>query len=304
MHVAVCIVAYRNPGDVGKCLAALEQQSHTDFAVIICENGGDVASRALAAILPAQLAGGQPVRLITAPDNPGYAGGVNRCLAASPDADAWWVLNPDTEPQPGALRALIDRLARGDVAAVGGLILAGDGRIGSCGGHWTPWLAFSSTIGKGLPVDAAPSEAEVEGKLSFVSGASLLCSRRFVETAGPMREDYFLYGEEVEWCLRARRAGLRLGYAPGASVVHHQGTATGSDRAVAERARLPVYFDERNRMLTLRDTMPLLLPVGALGALATLLYRYGRRRAWTQLGIALSAWRDGLLNRRGKPDWV
>ncbi len=42
----------------------------------------------------------------------------------------------------------------------------------------------------------------------------------FVEVNGLMREDYFLYAEEVEWCLRAKRRGLRLGLAPAARILH------------------------------------------------------------------------------------
>ena len=96
--VAVCIVGYRNPDDFVLCLAALARSRHADFEVVVCENGGPEAFDQLTKVLPAALPGGQPVRAILAPGNLGYAGGVNVCLAAAPDADAWWILNPDTEP--------------------------------------------------------------------------------------------------------------------------------------------------------------------------------------------------------------
>ncbi|MCW5758147.1 MAG: glycosyltransferase [Phenylobacterium sp.] len=105
MHVAIAIVGFRNAGDIVACLHALESSEHTDFEVVICENGGAAAFDALQAALPARLGGGQPVRIIMAEGNVGYAGGVNRAMAAAPDADAWWVLNPDTEAEPGALGA-------------------------------------------------------------------------------------------------------------------------------------------------------------------------------------------------------
>ena len=304
MRVAICIVAYRNPADIHACLAALSRQTYCDFTVVICENGGDAAWQALAEQLPAQLIGGQTVTVTSDATNPGYAGGVNRCIKISSSADAFWILNPDTEPSPTALAALVGRLAYGTADAVGGIIHLPDGRITSCGGHWQPWLGYSTSLGMGRTADHAPSPAEVEGRLSFISGGSLLCTRNFVEQSGLMREDYFLYGEEVEWCLRATRLGLRLGYAPDAFVLHHQGSSTGSDKGFAERGRLPVYCDERNRILTLRDTAPWLWPIGAAGALATILVRYGRRQAWNQLQIALTAWRHGVMNRRGRPDWM
>ena len=64
MHVVVAIVGYRNAGDIVGCLRALSASTHSDFEVVICENGGADAFRALTAAVPEALAGGQRVRLI------------------------------------------------------------------------------------------------------------------------------------------------------------------------------------------------------------------------------------------------
>ena len=106
MHVSVAIVGFRNVDDILRCLAALETATHKDFEVIICENGGPAAFDALKARAPSVLAGGQTVRCVLASGNLGYAGGVNVCLAETPQADAWWVLNPDTAPSPTSLALL------------------------------------------------------------------------------------------------------------------------------------------------------------------------------------------------------
>src|SRR5947208_17184567 len=98
MHVAVAIVGFRNSGDVVGCLNALSRSTHRDFEVIICENGGRDAYGTLLATIPAQLPGGQTVQAVLAPTNLGFAGGVNLCLNHAPNADAWWLLNPDTQP--------------------------------------------------------------------------------------------------------------------------------------------------------------------------------------------------------------
>jgi hypothetical protein len=129
----------------------------------------------------------------------------------------------------------------------------------------------------------------------------MMFGRRFVEVTGPMREEYFLYCEEVEWCLRAIARGLKLGFAPGARVLHHVGTTTGSYDEMRHRPPTPIYLNERNKILTTRDCFPVRLPVAALAALASLTIRYGRHRAWRQLGYALSGWLAGLANERGVP---
>src|SRR3546814_4422658 len=95
----------------------------------------------------------------------------------------------------------------------------------------------------------------------------MLVSRAFLQATGPMREDYFLYCEEVEWCLRARAKGMAFGFAPEARVLHNQGASTGSGQSVRTRPRLPIYLDERNKMLVTRDCFAGRLPIAAVAAL-------------------------------------
>jgi hypothetical protein len=300
-HVAVCIVGFRNAADVLRCLHALEASSWTDFEVVVCENGGDGAVDRVQHDAPARLAGGQEVKIVDAGANLGFAGGVNRCLAESPDVDAWWILNPDTEPEPNTLELMLRRLDQGDRDAVGCTLYGPTGQVQSFGGRWQPWLARAVSLGMGESVDRSPDPAPIEALQTYLNGASMLVSRRFVEAVGPMREDYFLYCEEVEWFLRARSLGLRLGFAPGARVLHRQGSATGAVADWRSRPRLPVYLDERNRMLLTGDRFPVMLPVAAAAALARILLGGARRRAWRQIGYGLCGWWAGLMGMRGPP---
>jgi GT2 family glycosyltransferase len=305
MHVAIAIVGFRNPQDIMGCLEALASTTHRDFEVVICENGGPEAFATLSAQLPARVGPGRPVRAVLAQSNLGYAGGVNVCLREAPGADAWWVLNPDTLPDPGALAAMVARLQRGDCDAVGSVVYADSGTIQSVGGLWRRALARAVSIGHGQPLDRLPALAgEVEARQNYLNGASMLVSARFVTVAGPMREDYFLYCEEVEWCLRAQARGLRLGFADDARVMHHQGTSTGYSAEIRRQGRMPVYLNERNRLLLTRDLTPGWLPLTAVLAIALLLARFARRGAWRQLGYALQGWRAGLRGERGIPAWV
>jgi GT2 family glycosyltransferase len=305
MHVAVVIVGFRNTGDIVACLAALGRSDYADFEVVICENGGAASYASLMAAIPSKLPGGQTVRALRAPSNLGFAGGVNLGMAAAPDADAWWVLNPDTEPDSEALSRLVERLARGDCDAVGCVIHSADGGIQVYGGgRWRPALARAVSLGNdrdlGDPIDVA----SVEAAQTYVSGCSMMLSRGFLERVGPMREDYFLYGEEVEWFLRARTRGIRLGFAPEARILHHGGSTTGSFDRSKNQPKTPVYLDERNKILVTRDRFPALLPLVAPAALVLLILRYVRRGAWRQLGYALEGWVAGLMNRRGAPSWI
>lgn len=303
MHVAVAIVGFRNVHDIVRCVRALEMSDYQNFQVVICENGGREAFSGLKENIPLSLPNGQIVRLIEAPGNGGFASGVNICIAESSDADAWWILNPDTEPSQGSMAALVDGL-RGGNDAVGGVLHFPNGLIQNCGGKWRSWFARTVAIGNGEPVEAVPNQSVVELEQMFLSGASMMVSRKFIEIVGLMSEEFFLYCEEIDWCLNARAVGMRLGFAPSALVLHHQGTTTGYHSDVKTRSHVSVYLDERNKMLLTRRHFPLQLPVAAVAALLLIGMRYLRRGAVRQFGYGISGWQAGLRGKNGPPPWL
>ena len=303
-HVAILIVGFRNAEDIGRCLQAIDRQTHKDLEVVICENGGPEGYAALTASLPATLPGGQKITAIQASGNLGYGGGINVGLRHTPEADAWWVLNPDTQPQPEALAAMLARLSVGDCEAVGCTLFRPNGRIQSYAGKWLPWLARPIAIGHAANLDDPVDVKMIEREQTYMNGASILVGRRFMEVVGPMREDYFIYCEDTEWCTRASARGMRLGFAPGAFVMHELGSTTGEGEEIRGRPRLPVYLMERNKMLFTRDQFPTRMPVAALSAFGLLIMKYARRGAWKQFGVGVSGWWAGLRDERGPPPWI
>lgn len=300
-HVTVCIVTFHNRDEVARCIDALSRTTYPAFDVVICENGGRASWEALRAVLPEHLPGGQPVECLCASHNLGYAGGVNLAMRSRPDSDAWWIVNPDTRPEPEALAAMVDRLARGDCHMVGGVLHGEDGRVQAYGGHWRFWLGRPVSLGMGAHVSQPVDGAAVEARMNYVLGASMLVDRHFLRNVGMMRDDYFLYCEEVEWGLRARKLGFRLGFAPDARVLHDQGGTTGSAKTLYRRPRLPIYMDERNKLHVVRDISAWRLPIAALATLVLLTLRYAARGAWRQWGYALAGWWAGIRGERGMP---
>ena len=76
----------------------------------------------------------------------------------------------------------------------------------------------------------------------------MVASRAFYESVGPMREDYFLYYEEVDW---AMRRNAPLAYAPDALVYHKGGASIGSRTAQKRASVLSLYYINRARMMFL-----------------------------------------------------
>jgi hypothetical protein len=202
------------------------------------------------------------------------------------------------------MAAQVARLASGDCDAVGCTLHLPDGKVQSYGGLWRPWLARAVSIGHGGALGHTTDPALIEARQNYLNGASMMIGRRFRDVVGPMREDYFLYAEEIEWCLRGVAKGMRLGFAQDALVLHYQGTTTGNVPDVARRGRIPTYLGERNKLLLTWDRYPLRAPVVIVAAFLALFLRYPRRGAWRQLGYGLSGWFAGVANRRGVPRWV
>lgn len=302
MFVVVCIVGYNNPHDVMQCVSSLASSTHQAFEVVICENASASMRDELVETLPARLPGGQPLSVLPFAGNSGYAGGNNRCIAARPEADAWWILNPDSRVSPDTMGLLASWLESNKLDAVGSTLLKPDGTVQAYGGRWVPLLGRAISIGNGSRFDGdTPHQTH---DIDYVLGASVMFSRHFLETAGFMRDDYFLYGEEVEWGLRAKSRGLRLGVDRAAVVHHEQGTTTGDGGSFRDKPKLPVYLDQRNKLLVLRDTTPRLLVPAAVGTLVALTARAVKNKAWRQLGYGVAGLAAGLANRRGIPPWL
>lgn len=324
MTVATTIVSYRGAQDICALLDALSLQTHGDLSVHICENGGAQAYDDLLSALDAagyatsptqsltpgrvlraaeaRTRTGTRVNLYEAAANLGYAGGVNLCIdnLAADDWSAIWIINPDAIPAPGALAALIQH-QRGGYGIVGGkLVYAGTNAVQAYGGVWRRWIARGLNIGFGEPGDATPDVAAVERRMDYVSGACMLITRAYIETVGKMREDYFLYCEEVDWCVR--RGDFRLGFAEAARIEHGHGATIGSHRDRRRRSRLSVYLDERNKILFTRHNFPARLPVVALVTLA-LTGQYLAHGATANFGHALAGWWAGIRGQTGIPPW-
>jgi N-acetylglucosaminyl-diphospho-decaprenol L-rhamnosyltransferase len=323
MHVLVCIVSYRSANDISACVGDLQLQTHANFAIEICENGGPEAFDQLLAGIggsgveriaeppapgvrrscSARLPTGHLVRCHEAIENGGYAGGVNTCLrAAGQEWDAVWILNPDTRPTPGALAALVARHREGDYGAVGArLVLSSTQRVQLYGGRWRRMIARGYNIGLNMTLEHRPDVAMVERDLDYVHGACMLVGRRFVDDVGLMDESYFLYCEEVDWCLR--RGDHKLGYAHDSVVFHDHGSAIGSSLERASRSRMSVYLDERNRLVLTRRHYPLLYPITVILALA-LTALYLKHRSPRNFVNALSGWWAGVRQETGPPAWL
>jgi len=94
---------------------------------------------------------------------------------------------------------------------------------------------------------AAPPREDAH-RADWVAGASMIVRREVLDKVGLLDEGYFMYYEEVDFCMRARAAGWETWYVPESRVVHLVGKSSGvTDRTQSGRALPRYWFDSRRR---------------------------------------------------------
>ncbi|WP_425406187.1 glycosyltransferase family 2 protein [Hwanghaeella sp.] len=281
--VGVVIVAYGSEDVLPRCLESLAASTHEEIKIAVVDNASPdssvlavrrhAAARGLspgngfAEIRASEIPDGKgkPVpdlTLIRAGTNLGFGAGCNLgldLLRQDPDIDLFWLLNPDTEVPPETASVYALKAASGPVGLMGGRVLfhAPPNRIQSDGGRLNRWTGFCRNVNFGKAPEAAEPPASRD--IDFLLGANLVASRTFLDRVGPMREDYFLYYEEVDWALR--RGDLPLALVPEAFILHHGGTVAGTGSLTGRASPLSNYYNYRNRMRFIARHNPAALPI-------------------------------------------
>jgi GT2 family glycosyltransferase len=244
--------------------------------------------------LPAAPQAGERLTIIRTGNNLGFAGGNNvglRYIMARGDHRFVWLLNNDTVIRPDALTRMVMRMQEKPAAGIcGSTILYYDrpDLVQALGGaSYNPCLASIANLGRLSKAGQAIDRAQVEKNLGYVVGASMLVSRSFLESVGLMNESYFLYFEELDWCLRAKEK-FEIAYAPESLVYHKEGSSIGTATLTRGNSVVSDYFALSNRIRFTKLHYPLLLPLIYLGLLVALVNRLKRgqpERAVMILGI-------------------
>jgi N-acetylglucosaminyl-diphospho-decaprenol L-rhamnosyltransferase len=240
LDLSIVIVSYNTRDMLRDCLRSLPAATLglTIETYVVDNNSPDDSAGMVAAEFPA-------VHLIANKDNAGFTRANNQALRQCVGRNAL-ILNPDTEPEPGALAILSRYLdEHQDVGAVGPMLLNTDGSLQHNGRPFpTPWREFIGHSGlRNLNRAAYDRKYEygrdnfdVECETDQVSGACLMVPHAVMDKVGMLDEDFFMFYEEVEWCWRIRKAGYRVFYVPQSRVVHHwMGSVRQQNRAMTRR---------------------------------------------------------------------
>ncbi len=242
MTLPVFVIHWNEPARLMATVAGLTQSEGMTIDVCVIDNASrqDVLD---------EISEGLPenVRLLRLPANVGFAGAANEAIAQVRRTwEPWFVIAAhDILVRASTLAELVACTeADAAIGIVGPLLTNLDGsELAGTGGRWFASIPEPSTRSEGSPF--------VERE--WVQGCLLLIRAACVEEIGEFWSQLFAYSEEVDFCLRAREAGWRVGIASNA-LAYEPGTTVSTDRRtyLLTRNELAVIRRHSGRVASLR----------------------------------------------------
>lgn len=259
MSIAAIVVHYGDPVLTARAVESLLQSEPGPSRVIVVDNGPD------AFILPPH----DRVHVERPGRNLGFARAVNLAIDREPSASGFWLFNNDAVALPGAFAALVEAGDRHPGALISSVITGPTGEMWFERAAYLPWRMHTRHEAAAVQGRYEVRRTRSWRRVPYLPGTSLLIPRAVVEQIGCLDASFFLYGEDVDYCIRAMDAGAALVVDRESKVMHHASSGTARP--------------QRERMIaaaTLRITARYygwLVPLGLVLSLASAL-----RRGWRQ----------------------
>jgi N-acetylglucosaminyl-diphospho-decaprenol L-rhamnosyltransferase len=261
MLLRIVTVNFRTADLAIACLNSLadEVKELPRREVVVVDNGSEDGSAEKISDAIRQFGWGSWASILPAKHNSGFAVGNNAAIrpmsADDQMPDYVLLLNSDTVVRPGAVQSLIEFMKHNPKAGICGSRLEDPDGSPQRSAFLFPniWSELNDGIHlhmveRMIPrSQIAPPPKNTPHKTDWVAGASLLIRREVLEQIGLLDEGYFMYYEEVDYCLRAKRAGWECWYVPQSRVVHLVGQASKINNPNMKPKRRPAYWFQSRR---------------------------------------------------------
>ena len=220
-RVSIIVLNWNGLEDTIECLESLRKMTYPNYEIVIVDNassGNDVV------VLKERY--GDYIHIIANDKNYGFAEGNNIGIryALAKQSDYVFMLNNDTIVDANFLAELVRVAEEDDKSGIlGGKIYyyASPNRFQSVGGRIYWWLGYIADISGRDDVEQFERVAEQD----YVYGTAMLIKRQVIEKVG-LLDSYLFFGmEDYDYCARAKKAGFKVLYVPGAKVWHKQGAS-------------------------------------------------------------------------------
>lgn len=245
--VAIIVVHFGEKSETLRCLQSLEKIRYTDFSVFLIDNGtGKITAEDVKRF-------SLPITCIVSHKNLGYAGGNNLGIkrALAQNYQYILLLNNDTQVSPGIIEVLLRQQQKENAGITGCIITYAHNRerIWFGGGELNTFFCLTrhTQMDQKLPTQNTGSR-----RTDFITGACMLVNREVFEAAGLLPEKYFLYWEDVDFCVKARQHGFSCVITNEALVQHSVSSSTGR-KGSNMLTPLRAYYYARNPFIFIKE---------------------------------------------------
>ncbi len=238
--VSIITVNYRQTDVTCELLSSLDKISYKNIEIWVVDNHSDgMLKKKVNAYYPA-------VNVIESKKNLGFAGGNNLAITQA-QGKYLMFLNNDTEVRPDFLEPLIE-------------VMETNAQVGVCASklHYFhhphiiqyagssdlhPLKIQSFAVGYG---EKDLGQYDTIKPTNLAHGAAMMVRTSVLKEVGLMPEEFFLYYEEIDWCLKIKKYGYQIYFVPQSLVLHKESISVGKQSAIQ------VYYKTRNRILLAR----------------------------------------------------
>lgn len=233
MDLSIVIVSYNTAELLKKCLESVKTAIKTlkTEVFVVDNNSQDETLHIIKQNFP-------QVGLIKNRENVGFSKANNQAIKKA-RGKYILILNPDTEVLPETIKKMKNYMDQNQQVAVATCrVELADGHLDrDCRRRFpTPWRAFcyftglskifpGSKLFDGYYMGDVNEDSEHE--VDSAVGAFMIVRSQAIKKVGLFDEDFFFYGEDLDWCWRFKRAGYKIMFVPTVKIIHHKGAASG-----------------------------------------------------------------------------
>lgn len=240
--VFIIILNYNSINDTVECIESLNNIDYSNYEIVVVDNSESTECYNL---LKNKF---NKYEIIRVSENMGYANGNNIGISYALDnkADYICVLNNDVIVEKDFLSKIVKVLNEYKNVGIAGPCICeykDKSKVQCAGANISLYTGLTKRVGKGTTYDYKNRKNIA---VDFLGGACFICKREVFDKIGLIPENYFLFFEETEFCIKAQKAGYKL-LCVYESKIYHKGSST-----ISKFGGLSYYFLNRNRVVFIK----------------------------------------------------
>lgn len=216
--VSIVLLSYNRPDFLRQALDSLVAQTYSPTEIIVVDNCSPNSSEVRSVVETYR-----NLKLIQSAVNLGYAGGMNLGIKEA-TGQYTYLTEDDLVIDKECIRRLVDYMEDHQATAIASPVMYNQGaRTIRCAGGEVELGAIYRRVTYNELKSSEPFD------VSYVDGAAMFARTDFLQSTGGYREEFFMYVEAVEFCVRVAKAGKKMTVVPSAKVYHFEPPHTANE---------------------------------------------------------------------------